>query len=69
MNKEEKVILGKNEINNGGYQVIEVNMSDTNENLYAVCTPVKLSQPIPNKTISYVGIHTGDGFLMLFFII
>ncbi|MED4475254.1 MULTISPECIES: hypothetical protein [Bacillaceae] len=43
MNKEEKVILGKNEINNGGYQVIEVNMSDTNENLYAVCTPVKLS--------------------------
>jgi hypothetical protein len=43
MKKEEKVILGKNEINNGGYEVIEVNMADTNENLYAVCTPVKLS--------------------------
>lgn len=44
MNKEEKVIVEKVEVNNGGYyQVVEVNMSDSTENLYAVCTPVKLS--------------------------
>ncbi len=43
MNNEDKVILGKNEVNNGGYQVIEVNMSDINDNIYAVCTPVKFS--------------------------
>ncbi|WP_261796344.1 hypothetical protein [Oceanobacillus massiliensis] len=28
-------------IKTGGYEVIEVNISDSTESLYAVCTPVK----------------------------
>ncbi|MGJ9458753.1 hypothetical protein [Oceanobacillus sp. CF4.6] len=30
-----------NEINGGGYRIIEVNLSDSSDNLYAVCTPVR----------------------------
>ncbi|WP_269321858.1 hypothetical protein [Oceanobacillus salinisoli] len=42
MNKDEKRTVGNSELKNGGYQVIEVNMSDSAENVYAVCTPVKM---------------------------
>ncbi|WP_277749482.1 hypothetical protein [Oceanobacillus halophilus] len=37
-------ILSHSEVKDGGngFKVIEVNMSDTADSLYAVCTPVKL---------------------------
>jgi len=39
------VVLNTNESKStgSGYKVIEVNVSDPSENLYAVCTPIKLS--------------------------
>lgn len=43
MKKVETVMVEKKEINTGGYEVLEINMSDSTDNLYAVCTPVKMS--------------------------
>ncbi|WP_267886912.1 hypothetical protein [Oceanobacillus damuensis] len=41
METKQMIRLASNQINDGGYKVIEVNMSDSSGNLYAVCTPIK----------------------------
>lgn len=41
MNNNE-IISRDNTLKDEGYKVIEVNISDSTENLYAVCTPIKM---------------------------
>ncbi|WP_339227069.1 hypothetical protein NSQ77_16185 [Oceanobacillus sp. FSL K6-2867] len=41
MEKSLNIQLNSKESVDSGYKVIEVNLSDSTEGLYAVCTPVK----------------------------
>lgn len=41
-NKKTTVIGQVSESIETGYKVVEINMSDGTENLYAVCTPIKM---------------------------
>ncbi|WP_281252933.1 hypothetical protein [Oceanobacillus senegalensis] len=41
--RDNPIILQNNDVvKDGGYKVIEVNMSDASDSIYAVCTPVKM---------------------------
>ncbi|WP_281271856.1 hypothetical protein [Oceanobacillus chungangensis] len=42
MNNDQSIMGDKEVIIEGGYKVIEVNISNITDNLYAVCTPIEM---------------------------
>lgn len=42
MHNNQIIAVNYDSVVDGGYKVIEVNITDSAENLYAVCTPIKM---------------------------